>query len=339
MINFALGFILGAMLKRLIQKLLYLEEWAMSLEDAKNSRLSTAIDRSQNSQSQKIETPQKNRIETVELNPKTISDKKSGSKSKAPWTVYPFSRTGFSHLNRSVENQDAIKYQHFNGGLSIAVADGHGSSKSPLSSIGSSLAVETFMEVSEAMFFSGDGVLDPKRAVAMVETLSKSILRTWKNKVDSRWNLIKSNEDFEGAQFSYKLFGTTLIGLILVSEEYAVCFKLGDGNVSMLLQNDECVKLFAEKEDAGLVGTETYSMSSDNAVHLSDTILVDNLPNAFFLYTDGIDDSVENDEDLVTVLMDCFSIRKNPDDMSNYLDMVSRGGAADDTSLAITCID
>lgn len=220
-------------------------------------------------------------------------------KEQTDWVVTELAVTGYSHLFKGVERQDAHASLKGDGWAIMAVADGHGSEKSPLSVIGAELAVQSFTEVAYAMLQSvwkSDTPDSPHTLRATFDGLRPSVLGRWKEKVTRRYQQMAAAMHLPATdQVPLKWFGTTLLGALLLEEKAVIYFQLGDGNILRLVEG-ALQAVFPPKSERGLIGTETFSLSSERAADHAQVHVEFRCPEAVVLATDGIDDSCPSEE-------------------------------------------
>ena len=110
--------------------------------------------------------------------------------SNTTWQIIVETVQGASHKRKGILNQDAVRWEPETGQgteILLAVSDGHGSSKSFLSHIGSKFAVQTAIQVMKEFLekhrpFSNQEIQEIKRISE--ERLPKEIERLWKQSID-----------------------------------------------------------------------------------------------------------------------------------------------------------
>ncbi len=213
------------------------------------------------------------------------------------WVVTELSTTGHAHLLKGVECQDAHASLKGDDWVIMAVSDGHGSEKSPFSKIGAELAVHSFVEEAYRVFKDLPkaelGRFKEETETAFAD-FPKSMVKIWRQKLDKRFASISKAIRLEWPEDKptpYKWFGCTLLGSVVFSDKMAVYFQLGDGDVLKVVEGKH-QRVFPPKEQ---LGTETFSLSSTNAVEVAQTSIQFECPEAVLLATDGIGDSCPTD--------------------------------------------
>lgn len=255
---------------------------------------------------------------------------------------------GASHISGNIPCQDAHRIESLEDGtLVVAVADGHGSSRCPYSARGAHLATDSFVEVISDIFqrtenereklvhhFRQEGSYD----------LSKVICRFWKKKIKKSYNallgLAKKNEE-EIPEFEAELFGTTLLGLV-VAYDFIFALQIGDGD--MIFVDDLGVQRIIEPTK--FLGTETYSLSNNNAwknavSYFQRMEFMEKAPCTFMLSTDGFANSFINDKEFFCSCKEYFDTIKEygdeavQDNLEEWLKQTSKEGCGDDITLVI----
>ena len=247
---------------------------------------------------------------------------------------------GFSHIKNKTKCQDRFKVEDLHYGKIIAVADGHGSSKCKYSHEGAKIATEVFCYIISKICKSYDEDINGLRLFLSsnrLEILPKKIVQEWRRRVEV--NHYKKNRT---EKFQYELYGTTLLGLLIVKDFY-FAMQLGDGDI-LYVDRNESVNYLIEADR--LLGTETYSISSKNAwkymrseIHYIDDFK--KYPLLFMVSTDGYSNSYLSNDDFLKCGSDYYEMILNygPEKIKNnlkeWLNEISHEGCGDDIALVI----
>lgn len=268
--------------------------------------------------------------------------------------LYGISVRGASHIRKGTECQDSCRVESLSDSAAvIAAADGHGSDSCPFSSIGAKIAVEVFCSSMKEILGSFEGSSYMLRSYLSREgnmKIPESIETEWKRCVmldhirNGREPLV-SEPDADGANGVYKLYGTTLLGL-LITTEFVFAFQIGDGDIVMADRNGVQYAVESEK----ILGVETYSLSSANAWKKS-TVSVfpspgqDQLPYMYIMSTDGMANSHRTQKDFEKTCMDYYEIAVKygfgmvSSGLAGWLSETSRLGCGDDITLVMAYFD
>ena len=268
--------------------------------------------------------------------------------------LYGISVRGASHIRKGTECQDSCRVESLSDSAAvIAAADGHGSESCPFSSIGAKIAVEVFCSSMKEILGSFEGSSYMLRSYLSREgnmKIPESIETEWKRRVmldhirNGREPLV-SEPDADGAAGVYKLYGTTLLGL-LITTEFVFAFQIGDGDIVLTGRNGVQYAVESEK----ILGVETYSLSSANAWKKS-TVSVfsspeqDQLPYMYIMSTDGMVNSHRSQKDFEKTCMDYYDIAVKygfgmvSSGLEGWLSETSRLGCGDDITLVMAYFD
>lgn len=276
------------------------------------------------------------------------------------WRVLKESVQGASHIRVGKPNQDAIESsQKTNGVLPIilAVSDGHGSSKCFRSEIGSKLAVDCAISVSDEFLQNAaqlnlSHIRDSAQRLLTVDILQKwaravedhltthpftdSELETLSNEVDpSAVAAVKEN----GGLLAY---GATLL-LVIVATKFIMYLQLGDGDIVAV--NSDGVAERVLEEDSSLIANETTSLCQKNAAkkfRFRFQEALQNLPPKLILAsTDGYFNSFSSEAGFLQVGVDLLKIasadglEKITTELEGWLAQASSEGSGDDVSLGL----
>lgn len=229
------------------------------------------------------------------------------------WQVIAHSVTGAGHARLEQENQDAYDFLPPRGkgiGLSLAVADGHGSERSPRSRRGAELAVKAALAELEVLRHHRR--LSSQAAVKHYaeEQLPKRLEARWKTLVEADWQqtaVLGSRDEVQraasehGGRDLFRLYGTTILGAV-VTDSYLVYLQLGDGDIVEVSEDGNARRPFGR--DARLLGNETTSLCQDRT-WCECRVLFQGLagrpPALILLASDGLSNSYRDDEGFLQV--------------------------------------
>ncbi|MBC8059913.1 MAG: protein phosphatase 2C domain-containing protein, partial [Clostridiaceae bacterium] len=270
-----------------------------------------------------------------------IKDKQLG------WKALGKSVQGASHVRNNKVCQDAIRWKKINKSIIFAIADGHGSSRSPYSDEGSQVAVQVAVETLEKLYKN----LDLKKNLSNIkhfseEQLKKLIVRNWRGKVEKAYEVRKLKEGItEDTDNFYVKYGSTLIA-ILATPDFILFLQLGDGDIIVAFQDGEIS--YAIEKDEELVGIETTSLcSKDGWKYIKTSVYkLNSNKNALemiMLSTDGFYNSFTDDagykknaEDYLKLLKK-HGVKKIENNLEKWLSETSKEGCGDDITLGIIC--
>lgn len=254
------------------------------------------------------------------------------------WWVIASSRQGATHQLRNVCNQDAVAYNLFRGGAVVAIADGHGSSKSPYSDRGAQIAVNTacrhlkrFMRLHTRSRFEV-----AHQGAAM---LPVSIVHSWRREV-ARNAQEKGLAVADNSHSVWLRFGCTLVAAAL-HPEWILLLQLGDGDI-LMVEGDDRVSRFGGSQPEAL-GEATHSLCEPNADARMEWRLLPIVGEKplLLLCTDGYSKSFATQDDFLKAGSDWRRLLKESGakqikkHMDEWLDETSKLGSGDDVTVAV----
>lgn len=260
------------------------------------------------------------------------------------WLIVGKSVTGAAHQKQNKPCQDKYKFYKNDGVIILAVADGHGSPKSPYSDIGAELAVDVAIEVCQRFLeqVEGSGLSMSAIKRHAEEDLPRLIVKEWIQRVEDYLRNRKAQNDPEEKDKSFLIkYGSTLLTALLTSN-YAIFLQLGDGDI--LLVDDEGNVKYPIPRDERLLGNETTSLCSPRAWDEMQTafyILNEPLPALILLASDGYSNSFKSQQDFMLVgrdfllLMQEHGIGLIEKRLEEWLSEVSAQGSGDDIAVCI----
>jgi serine/threonine protein phosphatase PrpC len=277
------------------------------------------------------------------------------------WTALSASVRGASHEKNGLPNQDAVRSRNPGSGhemLLLAIADGHGSTRSFRSDKGSALAAECALR-ELAKFVRR---LGPNAPISKVRNQArtrwpKDVIATWKAAV--RADLAKNPFTFmEFAAYpekppavkpgedlpitAYLAYGATLVALAVTSR-YIIYSQLGDGDILTVREDGRVARPLPRKHE--YMSNQTVSLCSHHA-HGEFQIRVDALrsgvaPALIMLSTDGYANCFGDDEAFFTVGGDFLDYLRAEgpsfvrDKLADWLQQSSRDGSGDDITVGL----
>lgn len=257
---------------------------------------------------------------------------------------------GTSHIRTGLECQDSYKRIELDENTVImAIADGHGSSSSPFSKTGSTIAVNVFCKVLKdyiegysaepeklLTFLNREG--DTKIAQAVDTEWKRRVLKAHKDK-KREVPLDKNGEKDKVA--IYRLYGSTLVGLVITSA-YVFAFQLGDGDI-VYVDNTGINKVIQSDK---ILGTETHSLCKPDSWKKAVTTVrrmdIENcLPCMFMLSTDGFSNSYKTEKEYEKTCIEYFEmvnmhgVLAVDTSLKGWLSETSELGCGDDITVLI----
>ena len=264
--------------------------------------------------------------------------------------LYGKSVKGATHVRNGQPLQDSFKIEEISPDLTvIAVADGHGSDKSPKSKNGSQIAVNTFCKVMDRYLVNYAKELDSLVTYLNREgdtKFAQDICDEWQKRVRESYNKSKEEKTLlENGDVNwkavYQMYGTTLLGL-LITKSFIFAFQIGDGDIVMV--DADTISPVVETEK--ILGTETHSLSKPDAWRNAVTAIrrknaEEGKPYLCMLSTDGFINSYLSEDEYRKSCRDYHSMigehgfEKVSDNVESWLDETSRLGCGDDITLVL----
>ncbi len=275
---------------------------------------------------------------------------------------------GASHVRNDLPNQDAIAWHSTDSDsgtpLILAIADGHGSSKSFRSDIGSKVAVETAIRLMREFFIEGQprvDLADLKAVKDIAYTLfPQRLVHEWSISVqqhlhshpftenDPGWQRVPQKEKLTVKtaieQNPILAYGTTLI-TVLITETFILYAQLGDGDIV-------CIDAYGTvtrplKADPKLLGNETTSLCSATAWK-DFRIALTQYPESKFeiapalilVATDGYANSFPSEAEFLKIAPDYLQMTREgfqdaASQLPQFLEETSTHGSGDDITLGM----
>ncbi len=271
-------------------------------------------------------------------------------------SLYGKSVRGATHIKNGLPCQDNLLIESTSEDISIlAVADGHGSEKSPRSKKGSQVAVKVFRDtIAQYMvnyaktpedlitYLNRDGQL--KFAQDICSRWQKVIRKAY-NSTKEKPPITRKADGTVNWEEVYRLYGTTLVGL-MVAKTYIFGFQIGDGDM-MLIDKDSITPVV---ETEKILGTETHSLSKTDAWKKAVSVVrrrdADaNKPYLYMLSSDGFVNSHASEEEYLKTCRDYYNMigehgfDKVCSNLGNWLSETSALGCGDDITVVLAYID
>lgn len=262
-------------------------------------------------------------------------------------SVFGESVQGVSHIRNGRECQDSLKkIEKDENTLILAVADGHGSDSCPYSKTGSYVAVNVFCKI------LGDYLdtyaSEPELLLTFLKRegdtkVAQAIDAEWKRRIlkihsKCKREIILDAEHNKDKEAIYKMYGSTLIGLV-ITKEFLFAFQLGDGDIVKVSEMGVQNIIEADK----IMGTETHSLSKAQAWKKAITFIKkqeenEGLPVMYMLSSDGMANSFKNDDEFKKTCSDYFDLLKEhgakavAENLKAWLGETSELGCGDDVT-------
>lgn len=259
--------------------------------------------------------------------------------------VFGTSVQGASHIRSGRECQDSLKkVVKDSGTVILAVADGHGSDSCPYSKTGSYAAVNVFCKILGDYLDTYAG--QPEMLFTFLKRegdtkLAQEIDAEWKRRIlrlhtKSKREILPEAEQDKKKEAVYKLYGSTLLGLVL-TEDFFFAFQLGDGDIVKVSENGVYHIIEGDK----ILGTETHSLSKAESWKKAVTLIrkreeKEQQPVMYMLSSDGLSNSYKNDEEFEKTCMDYYLLLREhgakavSDQLKTWLQETSELGSGDD---------
>ncbi|RJP92428.1 MAG: protein phosphatase 2C domain-containing protein [Desulfobacteraceae bacterium] len=253
---------------------------------------------------------------------------------------------GSSHELNQLPCQDA--YSIWTGASSgnpyiiLAVADGHGDKKHDLSQYGSFLAVKAAID--EMLSFCATFGLDDPAVFkkAFKSDFPRRLCRKWRGLVkEDAAERLKEEMDSDEQKIVSR-YGTTLLVAFIMADSILMA-QIGDGDI-LFVRNDSWIESIFD-EDSGLIGSETYSLSSPDAHKLLQTAIIDRGDGGLLiLATDGLSNAFADQNQFHVFshsLLDRikeYGMQAVSSSVPAWLNKYSHEGSGDDITLALNYI-
>jgi serine/threonine protein phosphatase PrpC len=262
------------------------------------------------------------------------------------WRVVGKSIIGATHTRAGKPCQDAILWREGDSFVVLAVADGHGSERSPHSDKGAHIAVEVAVRLLNDLYTNSVSL--PTRLSTLKhyaeDQFPHALVRDWIERVKADHSIsvmgkIQSEKDV------LVQYGSTLLA-ILITPEFLLFLQLGDGDI-LTVANDGIVTRPIPK-DKRLIANETTSLSTPHAwreVQVVFQPLLEELPTLILLSTDGYANSFVSEQDFLKVGVDYLELIREQGleqvafHLDEWLTDASIRGSGDDITLGLAFRD
>lgn len=278
------------------------------------------------------------------------------------WRIIGQSVRGASHLRSGLPNQDAIGWDPQSGSgseLIVAVSDGHGSAKYFRSDIGSMFAVKAALSECRNLI-SGQPDFNNLSAIKRTaeERVPQLIVRHWERLVQEHIaaNPITVEElDQAVAKATSPIdrnfldvnpmlcYGATVLAA-LVTNTFALFFRLGDGDILTVFEGEEVSRPIAKPSAADSIGDDTRSLCLPNAwrdFEFAFQALSGTTPALVLVTSDGYPKSFAEDAGFLKLGSDLFELILGEGlelvnaNLDTWLNDASQQASGDDISLGL----
>lgn len=265
------------------------------------------------------------------------------------WQLLRASVRGAAHHRSGQPNQDAARrFQLAGQAQMLALADGHGSTKSFRSQCGARLAVLAAQQVCKHLV-EFEHLSQCKHWAE--EQLPVAVVRQWQERVERRL----ARQPFTAAELAplndaarrqlenqpLIAYGSTLLAVI-VAPKFILYLQLGDGDLLTMTTEGNIVRPFAK--DARLIANETTSLCSEkawNEMQICFQPLAGAPPTLILMATDGYANSYRDEESFQQVAREYWELLRGADQaavkpyLRDWLNDISQHGSGDDISLGL----
>lgn len=269
-------------------------------------------------------------------------------------SVFGESVQGASHVRNGRECQDSLKkVEKDENTVILAVADGHGSDSCPYSKTGSYVAVNVFCKILGDYLETYAG--QPKMLLTFLKRegdtkVAQAIDAEWKRRIlkihaNCKRKVISDAEGNKDKESIYKMYGSTLLGLV-ITNEFLFAFQLGDGDIVKV--SDAGVQNIIEADK--ILGTETHSLSKAESWRKAITFTKKEEEDEresvmYMLSSDGLANSFKNDDEFKKTCNDYYALLKEygvkavSDQLKTWLGETSELGCGDDITALFAYYD
>jgi hypothetical protein len=277
----------------------------------------------------------------------------------AKWKSLGASVRGASHEAKNLPNQDAIRLHNPAGKddfLVMAIADGHGSSRSFRSERGSALAAECAVKVlGNFVRRMGDAPLSQIRR-QLKTRWPQAIVSAWKSAVRDDLAatpfspldfaafpeappVIKPGADLPGA--AYLVYGATLVA-VAITRRYILFSQLGDGDILTIRENGAVSRPLPKQHE--FMSNQTVSLCTYSATRQFQTRVEPcraGAPVMVMISTDGYANCFNNEEAFFSVGSDMLNyvyshgIALVGEMLEEWLRESSQDGSGDDITVGL----
>ncbi len=277
---------------------------------------------------------------------------------KSYYEVFNISAQGANHVSKNIVCQDYSLSEIYKGFAIAMVADGHGGDKYFRSHKGSQYVCDT--AINSIKSFLELTCITPKnkkeflvKSEEYLRQLASNIISDWQTKVKEDWlqfpftekerNLldVTSRSCYDIMDNVTVAYGTTFMTVVAHSD-FWFGLQIGDGKCIKINDDNSIGQPIPWDEKCFL--NQTTSLCDINAIdnfryHFE--LNINKPPIAFFLGSDGVDDSFSNEEQLNAFYEKVLSMYNTHDfedannELEDFLPKLSTKGSGDDISIAL----
>lgn len=260
------------------------------------------------------------------------------------WQVAGRSVLGAAHARAGVPCQDAILWRKGDGVVVLAVADGHGSERSPRSDEGARIAVEVATQLLYVLYANSGfapGNLSPFKHYTE-DQLPRVIVREWVERVKTHHDA-NEGESQQSENNVLVQYGSTLLA-VLATPEFLLFLQLGDGDILVMADDGSVTRPIPK--DERLMANETTSLCTPHAwreVRVAFQPVVEEPPALILVSTDGYANSFVSEQDFLKVGPDYLQLIREQGleqvtlNLEAWLTEASAQGSGDDITLGMIC--
>lgn len=257
------------------------------------------------------------------------------------WRIVGRSVRGASHVRRKESCQDAILWRVLEDAIILAVADGHGSNRSPYSADGAQIAVDVAVDALEELYRNCNNNLITAKRIAE-EQLPQLMVRAWAERVQSIH--IEKERPFDSNVLVQ--YGSTLLS-VLATSEFLLLMQIGDGDMLIVNKSEEKnMVLRPISKDKRLIGNETTSLCRPEAwkdFYVKFIPIVNDPPALILVCTDGYTNSFQDEEEFQKAgpdfleLISLYGINEIDNKLEEWLLYSTNHGSGDDITVGLIC--
>jgi len=266
---------------------------------------------------------------------------------KSHWVVWGTAVRGLVHAQRGLPCQDAILWVEADGEsrrVILAIADGHGSERSPFSERGAQIAVAVATRTL-AQFHREAVVSDPRNLVQVKRTaeshLPAVLVAEWRKGVQNDFARVHPESQLREGYDLWRQYGTTLLA-VLATDRFILSLQIGDGDIVLAAEDEQTDR--AVPRDSRLMGVETTSISSDRAIadfRIGFNVVIGLRPVLVMASTDGYFNSFVEEAGFLQAAQDYLRrLREHgaaylQSHLAVWLEETSRRGSGDDITVGL----
>ena len=257
------------------------------------------------------------------------------------WRVAGARVVGAVHRRVNKPGQDAILWKEGKDFVVLAVADGHGSERSPHSDVGARLAVEGAVQLLSdfcTRAISSSTSLRNWKQYAE-DQLPQKLVQDWIERVEAKAGV--SESETRSKEEILLQYGSTLLAA-LVTPEFLLFVQLGDGDILTVMDDSTVTRLIPKGKR--LIANETTSLCMPYAWREMEVVFQPvsaELPALILLSTDGYANSFASDNDFLQVGKDYLDLirqqglKQVAEYLEKWLTEASDSGSGDDIAVGL----